>query len=123
MEDKGEKIIFLARELLESREPEEPIAKKTIGITMSFKTLCFTTFLAAASGNLISTYVHEQSRPLNKYERIELQALIFYTAKLKNISEEILRAEVERQVQVERFEDLTAKDFQTARRYLQEKAQ
>jgi hypothetical protein len=123
MEDKGEKIIFLAREILESDATPAPVTKKTMSITMTFKTLCFTTLLAAASGDLISTYVHEQGRPLNRYERVELQALVFYTARTKNISEDILRTEVEKQVGIERFDDMTAKEFSAARLYLQEKAQ
>ncbi|MFA4993901.1 MAG: hypothetical protein WC521_01155 [Bdellovibrionales bacterium] len=123
MEDKGEKIIFLARELLESNAVEAPVVKKSINITMSFKTLCFTTLLAATGGNVISTYVHEQSRPLNRYEKVELQALVYYAAKIHGISESFLREDVERQVGVDHFDDMTAKDFLTARRYLQEKAQ
>ena len=123
MEDKGEKIIFLARELLETNDVVPAVTKKTLSITMTFKTLCFTTILAAASGGLISTFVHEYTRPLNRYEKIELHALVFYAARLKNISEDILREEVEKQVHVEHFDDITAKEFKEARRFLQEKAQ
>jgi len=123
MEDKGEKIIFLARELLETDAVVPPVTKKTLSITMTFKTLCFTTILASASGSLISTIVHEHTRPLNRYEKIELQALIFYTSRLKHISEEILREEVEKQVNVEHFDDISAKEFLAARQYLREKAQ
>jgi hypothetical protein len=123
MEDKGEKIIFLARELLEADAPEIPVVEKTSRVTMSFKTLCFTTLLAATGGNLISAYVHEQIRPLNRYEKTELQALIYYAAKIKNIDEDLLRQEVEKRVDVEHFDDITAKEFPAARRYLQEKAQ
>jgi hypothetical protein len=123
MEDKGEKIIFLARELLEANVPEVSVTKKTMTVTMTFKTLCFTTLLAAASGNLLSTLVHEHCRPLNKYEKVELQALLFYATKIKGINEEILLTGVEKQVGVDRFDDITAKEFPAARRYLQEKAQ
>ena len=123
MEDRGEKIVFLARELLESSAIEAPVTKKTMTVTMTFRTLCFTTLLAAAGGNLISTYVHEHSRPLNRYEKIELQALVFYAAKTKALDEDLLRREVEQKVGIASFDDLTAKDFPVARRYLQEKAQ
>ena len=122
MEDRGEKIVFLARELLESRASEAPHQKKTLSITMTFKTLCFTTLLAAATGNVISTYVHEQGRPLNKYERIELQALVFYTAQTKNMDEAAIRNKVEAHVGGTAFDDMTAKEFLLARRFLQEKA-
>ncbi len=123
MEDQGEKIIFLARELLESQAFQPPAVEKKPRISITFRTLCLSTLLAAASGGFVTTYIYEQDRPLNKYERIELQALVFYAAKLKNISEDILRNEVESQIDIERFEDITAKDFPVARRYLQEKAQ
>jgi len=124
MEDTGEKIIFLAREILESNLPvEAPVTKKTINVTMSFRTLCFTTLLAASGGYVVSTVVHEQVRPLNRYEQVELKALVFYTARLQGISEDILRREVEKKVGVDHFDNMTAKEFSTARRFLQEKAQ
>ncbi len=124
MEDTGEKIIFLARELLESNATvEAPVLKKTINVTMSFKTLCSTTLLAAAGGSVVSTCVHEQVRPLNRYEKVELQALVFYAARLQGVSENILRQEVEKKVGINHFDNMTAKEFSTARRYLQEKAQ
>ena len=93
MDDRGEKIIFLAQELLEAGVPEIPV-KKSVSVTLSFKTLCITTLLAAVGGSLISTCVQEHFRPLNKYEKVELQALVFYTAKLKGIQEEIVRQDV-----------------------------
>lgn len=123
MEDQGEKIIFLARELLKADAPASPIRKKTINVTMTIKTLCFTTLLAAASGALISTIVYEQDRPLSRYEKVELQALVFYTARIKEIHEGLLRQEVEKQVGVSSFDDLTAREFSAARRFLQQKAQ
>ncbi|MDD4616607.1 MAG: hypothetical protein PHW76_05770 [Alphaproteobacteria bacterium] len=121
MEDKGEKIVFLARELLEAGA-EPPVTKKTTTITMTLKTLCITTFLAAATGNVLSMLVQEQIRPLNKYEKIELEALVFYAAKIKNISEDLLREEVEKQVHVDSFDDISSREFSAARLFLQKKA-
>jgi hypothetical protein len=123
MEDQGEKIIFLARELLNADVHELPVKKKTVSITMTFRTLCFTTLLAAAGGGIISTVAQEHIRPLNRYEKVELQALVFYAARLKGIQEDIVRQEVGKQVGVSHFDDITAKEFPTARRYLQEQAQ
>lgn len=123
MEDKGEKIVFLARELLEAQAHEIPIARKTMNVTLTFKTLCFTTFLAAASSAVISTYVHEQNRPIGKYEKIELRALVFYAAKRRNVSEDVLRQEVEMRFDIAGIENITTKEFPEIRRFLQEKAQ
>jgi hypothetical protein len=52
-----------------------------------------------------------------------LQALFFYTVRLKGINEEILREEIEKEAGVAHLDDLTAGDFPAARRYLQAKAQ
>ncbi|MDR3423776.1 MAG: hypothetical protein P4M13_01675 [Alphaproteobacteria bacterium] len=123
MNDQGENIVFLARELLDAGIPEQNSQKKSICVTMTLKTLCFTTFLAAAGGSLMTTVVREQHRPLNRYERVELQALLFYASRLKGINEEILRMDVEKQVGVTHFDDLTADELPVARRYLQEKVQ
>ena len=124
MEDQGEKIVFLARALFDAGVPAEiPARKKTIRVTMTFRTLCFTTILAATGGGMASTLVQEHIRPMNRYEKVELQALLFYAAKIKGINEEMLRHEVERQVGIDGFDSMTAKEFSTARRYLQEKAQ
>lgn len=123
MEDQGEKIIFLARELLESQAFQAPAPEKQSGTSVTFKTLCLSTILAAASGSFAATFIHEQNRPLNRYEQIELQALVYYAAKLKNISEDVLRVEIEKQLDVSRFEDISAKQFPKARKLLQEKAQ
>ena len=122
MDDQGEKIVFLAREILNEGLPQQTRLKKIVGVDMTFKTLCFTTMLAAAGGAAVDTAVHSESRPLNRYERVELQALLFYTARLKGINEEILRKEIEKESGVTCLDDLTAEDFPSARRYLQEKA-
>lgn len=121
MDDRGEKIVFLARELLDAGVPQPEIKKKTISVTMTLKTLCFTTLLAAAGGTVSSTVVYEQSRPLNRYEKIELQALVFYIAKLKGIQEEIVKQEVERQSGVISLDDISAGELPSVRVLLQEK--
>ena len=123
MDDHGEKIIFLARELLNEGMPRQEQQRKNMSVNMTFKTLCFTTLLAASGGGAVATAVHSENRPLNRYEKTELQALLFYATRLKGINEEILREEVEKQTGVARLDDLTAGDFPAARRYLQEKAQ
>ena len=122
MEDQGEKIVFLAREILNAQKTEEPV-KSTTNVTMTFKTLCLTTLLAASSGGLVAAGVQAQTRPLTRYEKVELQALTFYAAKLKGLNEELLRQEVEQAVGVASLDELTAHDFPTARLYLQRKAQ
>jgi hypothetical protein len=123
MDDQGEKIVFLARALLNTSAEEPRAARKAAHIPMTFKALCFTTILAAGGGGLITSLMHEKERPLNRYERYEMQALLFYTARLKGTQEESLRHIIEQKIGIARFDDMTAGDFPTARCYLQEMAQ
>lgn len=123
MDDQGEKIVFLAREILNAGLAEHPSGKRRTDITMSFMTLCLTAVLAAGGGAAAMHAVHANERPLNKYERTEIDALLFYASKLKGIGEDELRNEVAAKVGLARIDDLTADDFAKARKLLQEKAQ
>jgi len=122
MDDQGEKIVFLARALLNGT-PENFLDKKALNVTMTFKALCLTTILAAAGGGAVTAWAHENERPLNRYERFEVQALVFYASKLKGMSEDSLRRDVEKKIGVTRFDEMTAGEFSAAVQYLQEKAQ
>ena len=120
MDDRGEKIITLAREMLRA----EPILEQQPSETrpsLSFKAMCFATILAATSSSLLTSWAHEARRPINRYERTELNALVFYAARLKGIEETSLRSEIEKQLGTN-FDDLTRRDFKIARLILQEKA-
>jgi hypothetical protein len=124
MDDKGEKIIFLARELLESGMEFPPApAKKTTTITMTFKALCFTSLLAAGGSALVTNALREDVRPLNRYEKTEIKALIFYTTKTKGIDETALRQDIAAKWGTQNIDELTSADFPALRRFLQEKAQ
>jgi hypothetical protein len=116
MEDQGEKIVNLASEMLRAN-PETLVLSDRFSI--SFKMLCLATLLAAAGGGFVTARVNEAMRPLTHYERVELDALIFYAARIKGINEEILRQEIVARTGVNNFDDLTEYDFQAAKTYLQ----
>lgn len=118
MNDRGEKIVALAREMLRTDVPEIA-ARPTPGV--SFKVLFLTTALAAAAGGAVTSTAYELKRPLNRYEKVELDALVFYAARLKGVSEDSLRHDVETHFSVESFNDLTAYDYRLARDYLRGK--
>lgn len=122
MNDRGEKIVTLAREMLRSDiafETEPPQAKPTI----TFKILCLATVLTAVSSYGITEWANQNHRPITRYEKTELNALVFYAARLKGISEEALRQEVEQKLGISSFDELTMGEFSVARRFLQDKAQ
>jgi hypothetical protein len=122
MYDQGEKIVTLAREILRSDElPKLPKSSAT-RITLSFKMLCFATVLTALGSSAITEWIGEARRPINRYEKTELDALVFYAARQKGLNEEALRRDVLDKLNVASFEDMTERDYQTARGYLQDKA-
>ena len=123
MNDQGEKIVLLARALLNSPPAELPISKKPLSITLSLKALCLTTILAASTGSAVSALMHEDERPLNRYERFELRALVYYTAQLNHVSEEDMSADLVKNLGVRRVDDITAGDFSVAQRFLWKMAQ
>jgi hypothetical protein len=122
MSDQGEKIVFLAREILEAGAQPASFNRRTTRVTMSFKTLCLTTFLAAAGGGLVTNFTHENARPLNRYEKTEIQALVFYAAKVKGLDEAVLRRDLEEKMGVSSLDELMAGEFPEVRRFLQERA-
>ncbi len=112
MDDKGEKIVFLA-----------PEKKPATTITMTFKALCFTSLLAASGSAIVTNALHDNVRPLNRYEKTEIKALIFYTTKTKGIDEATLQQAIATKWGTQNLDDLTNADFPAIRRFLQEKAQ
>ena len=123
MGDHGEKIVFLARELLKAGVPEVPPARKSFNVTMTFKTLCFATTLAAAGGGLVSALACEKNQPIGHYEKTEMRALVYYVVKFKGLDESVLRREIEQKSGVDDLDDVTVGAFPAVRRYLQEQAQ
>lgn len=122
MNDRGEKIINLAREMLRTDLTLEPEAAPVVKTGISFKVLCLATMLTAIGSSAVTHITNEARRPLNRYEKTELNALVFYAAKLKGLDEAHLRRDVEQQLGVASFDDMNVFEYQVARRYLQDKA-
>ncbi len=120
MDDRSEKIIALTREIVRANKMMEPEASAS-RISMSFKTLCLVTCLAAAGGGAVAEWHAWDSRPINRYEKTELNALIFYAARTKNLGEDTLLQSVRTRFNLTTLDDLTERDFAAVRRYLQDK--
>jgi hypothetical protein len=126
MEDRGEKIITLAREMLRSDMDFEPQAETATAPTrpnVSFKMLCLATMLTAVGSSAVTSIVTDTRRPINRYEKVELNALVFYVARLKGVNEDTVRAEVQDKLGIGSFDDLTELEFGAARSMLQRRAQ
>lgn len=90
---------------------------------MTFKTLCLTTVMLATGGVAITSLPHANERPLTRYEKTEIDALIFYATKVKGLDEADLRSKITQKVGIECLECMTAREFPLARHFLQEQAQ
>jgi hypothetical protein len=101
--------------------PQLPEAPRN-RITLSFKMLCLATVLTGLGSSMATGWMVEMRRPLNHYEKTELDALIFYAARQKGLAEEDLRREVLAKFGLPSFDAMTEGDFLTARSYLQNKA-
>lgn len=58
------------------------------------------------------------SRPANKYEKVEIEALIFYAVQKTGMALEALRREILDKLSVVAFDGMTLADYQRTRDYL-----
>lgn len=122
MTDRNEKIISLAREMLRSDMVTKQQVPREDKRKFSLRLVCLTTILTAAGSSAATGWLIESHRPINRYERTELDALIFYAAHEKNLDESALRREVAAYLSLDNLEDLNFAAFREARAYLQNRA-
>ena len=116
MDDRGEKIVNLARVMLHSDAVNtnlEPGHRFTPEATI--KALCFTAMLAAIGGGAVTSWINEAHRPINHYEKVELDALFFYAARQRAESERHLRHDLQAQLDLSNLDNLSLQDFNRAR--------
>jgi hypothetical protein len=120
MEDRGEKIVELARAILCSGDLDltpRPHQFKTISV----RTVCLAAFLSAFCGGSVMAYWNENHRPLDRYERVELEALVAYAAQQNRTSPDSIRYETQNAFVFSSFDDLTAADYEKVRDYLRDR--
>lgn len=111
-DDRSEKIITLARTMLQ-QPPPEPTQ------TYSLKTMVMVALLSAGTAGVGSALTVEHYRPLNRYERTELRALIFYAAKTHHLESTVIEKDFYLQFAVQSLDELTQSQLQEARQFLQ----
>lgn len=67
---------------------------------------------------MLSNIALENARPANRYERVEIDALVFYAARQLHVSEELIRSELRDVALVQQTPELTVADYHRARAYL-----
>jgi hypothetical protein len=123
MNDRSEKIVSLAQELLTTKTGtnflHESTSASTIGKGASaFKTFLLATLLTAFGSAFTTHTVDQMRRPLTRYERVELDALLYYASILNAQQENALRQNLLNVLARQHMDDLTFVDFRRARSYL-----
>ncbi len=117
-----EKIVSLAEELLRDRglcraETFQP-TRRAKEKSYALKAACLNALLSVSEAALGAHFLHEMRRPINKYERFEIDALIFYTAKREGKKQASLKGTIQKTLGLASLEDLCALDYRRIRDYL-----
>lgn len=127
MSDQGEKIIHLAREMLRGgQEIETRIKAKDEHAAQKLsviKAAALTALVASLGSASLTHLIDESRRPINRYERVEIEALMFYAAKRKSLTEAEILHDIETSLALPSIMDMSALDYRRVRDYLREKIQ
>ncbi|MDD3289016.1 MAG: hypothetical protein PHX43_08485 [Alphaproteobacteria bacterium] len=117
MDDRGEKIVSLARTMLHSGY-EETIDSSAHNKNATFKAFCLTAIIAAFGSSAMTSWASEIYRPITYYEKIELDALLFYAARQNPKNEIRLKEELKAKLELHSPDEMTANDYMRARAWL-----
>ncbi len=121
MEDRGEKIVNLAREMLISaRETEGNVSYAPETRNLTLKTLCFAMLLTAFGSSAMTHWIDENLRPINRYEKVELEALIFYTARVQSRESGAVRKNLLTKLSLDTLDNIDVNEFRRARDLLRQ---
>ncbi len=123
MSDRGEKIIHLAQELLrDGRLEKTPAAllpsRKNEEKNIALKAACLAALVSACGASVATHVLHETRRAINRYERTEIDALVFYAARQEGSGEQSLRTEIELALALPSLRDISVGDYLRVRNYL-----
>ena len=125
MSDQGEKIIHLAREVLRSGHLTEGFeglhAMRAEAKTITIKAAALAALLAALGGAGITHLIEDTYRPANRYERVEIDALMLFAAKQNAMPEETLRQETLASLSLTSTQNLTVQEYIRVREYLRDR--
>ncbi len=120
MSDHQAKIVSLAGEILRERNlcAQTKTSEKSRQKSYALKAACLSALLSASGAALGMHFYHEMQRPINHYERFEIEALLFYTAKRERQSLNALRKTTQKDLALPSLDDLSALDHRRIRDYL-----
>ena len=125
MSDQGEKIIHLAREVLRNGHLSDTFegmhAMRAESKRLSVKAAALAALLAALGGAGIMHVIDDNYRPANRYERVEIDALLLLAAKQNAMPEETLINETLSSLSLHSMQDLSVQEYIRIREYLRDR--
>ena len=123
MSDRYSKIVELADEILRTETTGTPTFYREAASPsmLPVKKACLTALAAVIGTSSLIYCAQDRVREATRYEQIEIQALLFYTAKETLRPEDEIRLEMKSDLKLKDVEQLTAHEYQRARDYLWEK--
>ncbi|HBM91297.1 MAG TPA: hypothetical protein DD400_05435 [Rhodospirillaceae bacterium] len=122
MNDRGEKIVTLAQEMLRSGDLDVPKRLNNKNNkserNVALKAACLAAVVSATGSAALTHIIHENNRPATRYEVVEIDALVFYTARELDIAEKHIREEVNKAVGLSAKTVYSVSDYRRARKYL-----
>lgn len=123
MSDRNETIIKLAQEILGAERNTASLSPQGIAALASqkmipVKTACLTAIAAALGATSLACFIQEATRPASRYEKVEIEALLFYTAQEKQVPQDLLKSEMKERQIFKDVECMSAYDYRKARDYL-----
>ena len=123
MSDRYSKIVELADEILHAEHNgTASLDQRTPSPSMlPIKMACLSALAAVIGTSALTYFVQDSAREATRYEQVEIQALLFYTAQETFRPEDEIRLEMKQELKLKDIDKLSAHDYQRARDYLWEK--
>lgn len=119
MRDTGDKIVHLAREILDNeRTPDTQNFTGYNPRLITMRTACIAAMASAFGATGLTCIVSELHRPVSRYEQFEIDALVFYLAREKNVSQEQMRADIMNNLELKSIHNVNVYDYRRIRNYL-----
>ena len=124
MDQRDDKIVWLAQAMMRSSAGAaqgQKAAPRTYPMTVPM--LAATALLSAAGGGAAAAAITELNRPINRFEQVEIEALVFYVARQKQQTEQAVRSSLRQTFGMAETDHLNVGEFQRVRNYLRRSAQ
>lgn len=126
--ERGEQIVRLASALLEAHRAGDtfpfrktgtkPSAKRAL--RFSARLLCLTAILSSFGTGFAMQVYADYTRPANRYEQTEIDALFFYAEQTRGLPQPALRQSLGKRLGILSWNDLSARDCARVREALRD---